>query len=40
MLKAITKDLHKISFGNTGAQPHDQYPKYFNKKYKILLLLF
>jgi len=32
MLKAITKYLHKIIFGNTGAPQHYQWPKHFNLK--------
>jgi len=32
MLKAIITHLHKITFGNTGAQPHDQWSKHFNLK--------
>jgi len=33
MLKAIINYLHKITFGNTGTQTHDQCPKYFKKIY-------
>jgi len=31
MLKAITTYLHKITFGNRVAQPHDQFPNPFKK---------
>jgi len=37
MLKAITTYLHKITFGNTEAQQHEQFPKHFNKKYYFCL---
>jgi len=32
MFKAITKYLHKLIFGNTGAQQRYQLPKHFNLK--------
>jgi len=39
MLKAITNYLHKITFGNTEAQPHYQWPKHFNLKIEEGFLL-
>jgi len=39
MFKAITEYLHKISFGNTGAQQQYQWPKYFNLKIEEGFLL-
>jgi len=38
MFKAITKYLHKIFFGNTGAQLRDGWPYKFNLKIHFLLV--